>query len=226
MSHILEDTSTEHFTCKLWCSCQFPAHWGLPCRHMLAVWHREGHSTIPDGVVHARWLLADEDEELRRLYSYRARALPRLAPRAADAIMSAGERNAELGALGKLIAEVASTTPALHAAARIRLQDMLVALQNCALTAGDNRGARTQAAARAHGLSEGMGAATSNPAPLPAARNPSKKTKEKGGPRTKGLQERLQDAARAKAERARAAAAAQKAPKRTKTKLSILGFRR
>jgi hypothetical protein len=130
--------------------------------------------------------------------------------------MSAGERNAELGALGKLIAEVASTTPALHAAAKIRLQNVLVALQNCTLTAGDTRGARAQAAARAHGLPEGMGAAASNPAPLPAARNPSKKTKEKGGPRTKGLQERLQDAARAKAEKARAAAA-QRAPKRTKT---------
>ena len=161
---------------------------------MAAVWHRESRLTIPDGVVHRRWLLEDEDEELRRVCAHRVRALPRRASRAGDATMTAGERAAELAAMGKLIAEAASSTPALHAAAKTRLEDVLCALRNSTLTAGDTRGARAQAAAsRAYGL--------------PAALNPSKKkTTERGGHRAKGAQERAQDAARAKDGKASAAA--------------------
>jgi hypothetical protein len=139
MSNALEDTLTVHFACALWCTCLFLTHWGLPCRHMVAVWHHESRSTIPDGVVHYRWLLQDEDEGLRRLWKHRARALPRRAPRAADATMTAGERAAELAALGKLIAEAASSTPALYGAAKLRLEDVVSALRNCTLTAGAGR---------------------------------------------------------------------------------------
>ena len=205
MSGTLEDTVTVHYTCALWCTCLFLAHWGLPCRHMVAVWHREARGTIPDGVVHRRWLLEDEDEALRRLYEHRARGLPPRATRAADATMTAGERAAELAAMGKLIAEAASSTPALHAAAKTRLEDMLNALKNCTLTAGDTRGARAQAAAsRPRKLPRAANAGASNP--LPAVLNPSKgKTAEKGGHRTKGAQERAQDAARAKSDKRPAA---------------------
>lgn len=208
LSNTLEDTTTEHFACALWCTCQFWAHWGLACRHMAAVWHRESRLTIPDGVVHRRWLLEDEDEELRRVCAHRVRALPRRAARAGDATMTAGERAAELAAMGKLIAEAASSTPALHAAAKTRLEDVLCALRNSTLTAGDTRGARAQAAAsRAYGLPGATSAAASNATPLPAALNPSKKkTTERGGHRAKGAQERAQDAARAKDGKASAAA--------------------
>jgi hypothetical protein len=206
MSNALEDTLTVHFACALWCTCLFLTHWGLPCRHMVAVWHHESRSTIPDGVVHYRWLLQDEDEGLRRLWKHRARALPRRAPRAADATMTAGERAAELAALGKLIAEAASSTPALYGAAKLRLEDVVSALRNCTLTAADTRGARAQAAAsRAQGLPGAAGAAASSAMPLPAALNPShKKTTEQGGHRKKGVQERAQVAATAAAARGNA----------------------
>ena len=206
MSGALEDTTIEHFACALWCTCQFLSHWGLPCRHMVAVWHHESRLEIPDGVVHRRWLLEDEDEVQRRLYAHRARALPRRAPRAAaDAAMTAVERAAELAAMGKLIAEAASSTPALHAAAKTRLEDMLSALRSGTLTAGDTRGARAQAAAS---RAQGASAAASNQTPLPAVLNPAgKKTAEPGGHRKKGVQERAQDAARGKAAKATSATA-------------------
>jgi hypothetical protein len=186
----LEDTSTAHVACARWCSCLFSTHWGIPCRHMVAIWHREGARTIPDGVVHHRWLLEDNDEELRRLYAHRVRALPRRSSHAPGTTMSPGERAAELTTLGKLIADAASTLAPLHAAAKIRLDDILTAIKNCTLTAGDTRGAREQMEAG------GSGAAASNPTPLVAARNPAKKTTELGGHRAKGVQERAQDAAR------------------------------
>ena len=165
---------------------------------MLAVWHREGRTTIPDGVVHSRWLLADADKEIRRLVSHRARAMPRSAPRAGGATMSAGQRAADLAADCKLIVEVGSMTPALYAATKARLQDVLHGLKNCTLTSCDTRGARAQAAARAQGLPEDR-------APMPAARNPPTKTTEKGGPRGRGAEERAQDAARAQAAKPKAA---------------------
>lgn len=184
---------------------------------MAAVWHHESRLTIPDGVVHRRWLLEDEDEALRRLYAHRARALPCRAMRAADATMTAGERAAELAAMGKLIAEAASSTPALHAAAKSRLEDVLSALRNCTLTAGNTRGARAQAAAS---RAQGAGAAASNPPPLPSVLNPStKKTTELGGHRAKGAQERAQDAAKAKAGKAGAANSGK--PKRPATEPSV-----
>lgn len=132
--------------------------------------------------------------------------------------MTAGERAAELGAMGKLIAEAASSTPALYAAAKTRLEDMVSALRNCTLTAGDTRGARAQAAAS---RAQGASAAASKQTPLPAVLNPSgKKTAELGGHRKKGAQERAQDAARkvasAPAKRANSASHTGTADKRTK----------
>ena len=206
MSGVLEDTATVHYACALWCTCLFVMHWGLPCRHMLAVWHREGRSTIPDGVVHARWLLADADKEIRRLVTHRSRAISRSAPRAAGASMSAGERAFDLAADCKLIVEVGSMTPALYTATKSRIQDVLFGLKSCTLTSGDTRGARAQAAAaRAQGPPEDR-------APLPAAHNPSQKTTEKGGARKRGFPERAQDSARAKAAKPNGAKATGKRP--------------
>jgi hypothetical protein len=155
----------------------------------------------------------DEDEELRRLYSYNARALPRREQRVAGAIMSAGDCAAELGALGRLIAEVASTTPALHAAAKSQLQGVLVALQNRTLCRRYPR--RARAGSRRAWASRRHERCRVEPTALPAARNPLKKTNEKGGPRTKGVQEPSQEAARAKASK-RSAADAGAADKRAK----------
>jgi hypothetical protein len=84
-------------------------------------------------------LLEDEDETLRRVYAHLARALPRTAAprgargrraRAEDAAMMAGERAAELAAVGKLIEEAASSTPALHAATKTLLEVVLSAARS------------------------------------------------------------------------------------------------
>lgn len=77
----LEDRYTRHIVCEDWCSCNSPAHDGLPCIHMLRLWFQLGLARVPDGAVHRRWAARIGDEEDLCARAARA-ALP--ARRAAD----------------------------------------------------------------------------------------------------------------------------------------------
>ena len=46
------------------CSCLFPSCWGLPCRHMLLVYHHEKMTLVPDNAISDFWKVSYLD----RLY--------------------------------------------------------------------------------------------------------------------------------------------------------------
>ena len=53
--HLQDQSMTVRFTTESDCTCQFQSCWGLPCRHMLALYLQMGKDKVPEGVVAERW---------------------------------------------------------------------------------------------------------------------------------------------------------------------------
>jgi hypothetical protein len=57
----LEDTHTRHIVSVDTCTCQWLAHFGLPCVHLLRLWFYLQLNRVPNGVVHRRWAEREGD---------------------------------------------------------------------------------------------------------------------------------------------------------------------
>ena len=53
--HLQDQSTTKRITSTTSCTCQFNTCWGLPCRHMLALYHYLCLPRVPHGVVAIRW---------------------------------------------------------------------------------------------------------------------------------------------------------------------------
>ena len=54
----LPSITSEHLTRKTtltWCSCLFPTSWGLPCRHMLLIYHHLKFTNVPENAISDFW---------------------------------------------------------------------------------------------------------------------------------------------------------------------------
>jgi hypothetical protein len=60
------ETATHHLVTPKTCSCQFPSCWGLPCRHMLALYFNQSWDAVVEGVISTRWLTISQDEAINK----------------------------------------------------------------------------------------------------------------------------------------------------------------
>jgi len=68
----LEDTHTRHIDSVDTCTCQWLAHFGLPCVHLLRLWFYLQLNRVPNGVVHRRW--AEREGDAADLFARQDRA--------------------------------------------------------------------------------------------------------------------------------------------------------
>ena len=104
--------SRTRITSLLACSCQFPKHWGLPCRHQLHVLIVTQAAAIPRALVRMLWQLQPEDAAQARLAALLLRAPSYRASTAAPAQHTQQERFSLLCSAFKPLAELASASDA------------------------------------------------------------------------------------------------------------------
>ena len=97
-----------HFATMQHCSCQFPTCWGLPCRHMLALYHTMKLTKAPASIVADRWYAVSRDEAFARTKSLLMTAYHGSNNRGSKQSMSQQERYAYLMAESKAVIELAS----------------------------------------------------------------------------------------------------------------------
>lgn len=154
----LEDRYTRHIVCEDWCSCNSPAHDGLPCIHMLRLWFQLGLARVPDGAVHRRWAARIGDEEdllarARRAQRFRldAQQTARHELAASGGVkkaLSQHEQYLTLTSKGKVLFSAAARDPAMAAAVHNLLNAALTQLADGDLGKQQTLGRKQAAAAR------------------------------------------------------------------------------
>jgi hypothetical protein len=124
-------TTLEH------CSCQFPSHWGLPCRHQLHVLIMEQKGDIPLALIAHSWRLQLDDEVHARLQALLLRPPPAAAGAAAGrAGYTREERYALLLGRFKPIAEQASASDASTHALLAQVTELAASVRATATAGG------------------------------------------------------------------------------------------
>jgi len=154
----LEDRYTRHVVCEDWCSCNSPAHDGLPCVHMLRLWIQLNLARVPDGAVHRRWAARIGDEEdllarARRAQRFRldAQQTARHELAASGGVkkaLSQHEQYLSLTSKGKVLFSAAARDPAMAAAVHNILNAALTQLADGDLGKQQTHGRKQAAAAR------------------------------------------------------------------------------
>ena len=97
------------------CSCQFPRHWGLFCRHQFHIAVVRQIDALPSGVISPSWELLDGDASQARLMELLARQRPTAAAAGgSEHSLTKAERYAAALAAAKPLAELASTSDAIR----------------------------------------------------------------------------------------------------------------
>ena len=94
------------------CSCQFPTHYGLTCRHQLQIFIVR-QLQVPRGLFHIRWQLLDSKRVLELTEELRLRPL-RTSGTAGQQALTRDDRYALMMSLCRDVASLAASSPALY----------------------------------------------------------------------------------------------------------------
>ena len=138
------------------CSCQFPTHYGLPCRHQLQIFIVR-QLLVPRGMFHIRWQLLDP-KRVRELTEELLRCHPqRTSSAAGEQALTRDDRYALMMSLCRDMAALAASSPALYERARSEVAAVINGLRGPAPDAPAPRRGRGGAAAAERAGASGAG---------------------------------------------------------------------
>lgn len=144
------------------CSCQFPTHYGLPCRHQLQIFIVR-QLQVPRGLFHIRWQLLDSKRVLELTEELRLRP-QRTSGTAGQQALTRDDRYALMMSMCRDVASLAASSPALYDRGRAEVLAVIHRLRGPAPPVPaphrGRRGAAAAARAEAGGAGGGAGGAS------------------------------------------------------------------